>query len=324
MMSHYRKGKLLSSGGRLVLINSLLSSLPMFIEASKGIIKKLDYYRPLLIVPNVLGGLGILDLEIQNKCLLSKWLFKLLNEDGSWQRLIKKRDSHFWSGLMNVKEQFLSFSSFRTRNGRCVRFWEDQGIGNKTLMEKFPNLYRIVRRKGVTVVSVLNSVPLNVSFRRLLVGDNLASWLELVSKVANVSLTEVQDGVVPRNSILWKLKIPLKIRIFLWYLRSGVILTKDNLAKRKWKGDTKCCFCNETETIQHLFLIVIWQDTFGIPLLLLSELNLQIPYAGLFGYGETMWFSIEDRLTHLHSWFLERLIGSDVGLRCAKRKKGEF
>jgi hypothetical protein len=40
------KGKFLSSGGRLVLINSVLSSLPMsmmsFFRISKGVLEKLD------------------------------------------------------------------------------------------------------------------------------------------------------------------------------------------------------------------------------------------------------------------------------------------
>ena len=43
------KGKLLSYGGSLVLINSVLSSLAMFMmsffEVPKGILKKLDFYR---------------------------------------------------------------------------------------------------------------------------------------------------------------------------------------------------------------------------------------------------------------------------------------
>jgi hypothetical protein len=43
------KGKLFSSGGRLVLINSVLSSLPMFMMSffriPKGVLEKLDYYR---------------------------------------------------------------------------------------------------------------------------------------------------------------------------------------------------------------------------------------------------------------------------------------
>src|SRR6266508_5303118 len=55
------------------------------------------------------------------------------------------------------------------------------------------------------------------------------------------------------NRNLWKLNAPLKIKIFLWYLRRGVVLTKDNLAKRNWQGDLTCCFCHKSETINHLF-----------------------------------------------------------------------
>jgi uncharacterized membrane protein (DUF2068 family) len=34
------------------------------------------------------GGLGIQNLEIQNECLLRKWLFKLINEVGLWQTIL--------------------------------------------------------------------------------------------------------------------------------------------------------------------------------------------------------------------------------------------
>jgi hypothetical protein len=55
------------------------------------------------------------------------------------------------------------------------------------------------------------------------------------------------------NKRLWNLKTPLKIKIFLWYLQRGVILTKDNLAKQNWNDNVKCCFCHKDETIKHLF-----------------------------------------------------------------------
>jgi hypothetical protein len=58
---------------------------------------------------------------------------------------------------------------------------------------------------------------------------------------------------VPHNSYLWKIKIPLKIKIFLWLLYRETILTKDNLVKRNWHGNEMCSFCNNYETIQHLF-----------------------------------------------------------------------
>lgn len=43
------KGKILSAEGRLVLINSVLSSLPLltlsFFGVPRGVLKKIDYYR---------------------------------------------------------------------------------------------------------------------------------------------------------------------------------------------------------------------------------------------------------------------------------------
>jgi hypothetical protein len=36
-------------------------------------------------------GLGIQSLEIQNECLLSKWLFKLINEEGLWQTILRNK-----------------------------------------------------------------------------------------------------------------------------------------------------------------------------------------------------------------------------------------
>jgi hypothetical protein len=58
---------------------------------------------------------------------------------------------------------------------------------------------------------------------------------------------------VPKNTYLWKIKLSLKIKVFLWLLYKEAILTKDNLAKRNWHGNERCCFCNNFEIVQHLF-----------------------------------------------------------------------
>ncbi|WVZ66202.1 hypothetical protein U9M48_015460, partial [Paspalum notatum var. saurae] len=63
----------------------------------------------------------------------------------------------------------------------------------------------------------------------------------------------VNNGVKLSMEI-WQTKLPLKIKTFLWYLKKGVLLTKDNLGRRNWHGDKSCCFCGTSETIQHLFL----------------------------------------------------------------------
>ena len=41
--------------------------------------------------PKDQGGLGVLILDVHNKCLLSKWLFRLLNGDGVWQQLLRNK-----------------------------------------------------------------------------------------------------------------------------------------------------------------------------------------------------------------------------------------
>jgi hypothetical protein len=51
----------------------------------------------------------------------------------------------------------------------------------------------------------------------------------------------------------WKAKIPYKIKNFMWLVENNAILTKDNMIKRRWAGDPLCQFCNERETVNHLF-----------------------------------------------------------------------
>ncbi|WVZ96321.1 hypothetical protein U9M48_041976 [Paspalum notatum var. saurae] len=299
------KGKMLSYGGILVLLNSVISSLPMFMisffEVLRGILKKIDYfgsrffwqndshkkkYRlikwPLVCLPKDLGGLGVQNLEIQNKCLLSKCLFKLCNEEGMWQELIKNKylkgkplvqverklgDSHFWRSLLNVKDLFLSLGRFKLVIGNQLRCWEDKWLGNHAFKHVYPNLFNIVRKKHATVADVFRSSPLNISFRRALVGNKLQEWHNLVANLMFVNLEEgndtfvwglnksdsfsvksmynslINNGIVVSQEI-WHLRIPLKITIFLWFLKRGVLLTKDNLSKRNWIGRTSCEFCN--------------------------------------------------------------------------------
>ena len=92
----------------------MLSSLPMymfsFFEVPRGVLKKIEYYRSrffwqndehnkkyrlikwgLACQPREQGGLGIQNLDLQNKCFLSKWLYKLCNEDGMWQKLLRNK-----------------------------------------------------------------------------------------------------------------------------------------------------------------------------------------------------------------------------------------
>ena len=124
----------------------------------------------------------------------------------------------------------------------------------------------------------MGTSPPDVSFRRTLLGPRHASWNALLLRLDSVQLSEGPDKlrwnltknglfsvdsmyraliqpVVPadNNKKIWLMKIPLKTKVFAWYLRRGVILTKDNLARRNWHGSKKCVFYSNDETIKHHF-----------------------------------------------------------------------
>jgi hypothetical protein len=98
-------GKLLSCGDCLVLINSIITKIPIFMlsfhEIPKGVWKRLDSFRShffwqsnahkikycltkwnIIFRPKYHGVLRVDVLDIKNKYAPNKWLFKLL---GTWR-----------------------------------------------------------------------------------------------------------------------------------------------------------------------------------------------------------------------------------------------
>jgi len=176
-----------------------------FLEIPKGVRKRLDFYRSrffwqsdenkkkyqltkwnIICRPKEQGGLGIEVLELKNKCLLSKWLYKLLHGRGVWHDILhnkylsnktlsqvgaKPTDSPFWKSLMRVKDDFFKRGSFNIGDGLQTRFWEDIWLGDVPLAQQYPSLYNIVQRKDVTVASALSHLPLSIGFRRTLIGN---------------------------------------------------------------------------------------------------------------------------------------------------------
>ena len=84
------------------------------------------------------GGHGIENLEVKNKCLLSKWVYRLSAETGGmWAQIlcnkylhfkslaqvtIRSNDSPFWKGLMRVKDTFFHRAEFAVGSGTTTRF----------------------------------------------------------------------------------------------------------------------------------------------------------------------------------------------------------
>lgn len=63
-----------------------------------------------------------------------------------------------------------------------------------------------------------------------------------------------QQTFIVHIHIVWKMKVPLRMKIFAWLLFYKKILTAENLMKRGWNLPSMCVQCRkEGETIKHLF-----------------------------------------------------------------------
>jgi hypothetical protein len=91
---------------------------------------------------------------------------------------------------MATKNQFFHLGKFSIKDDSEIRFWKDKWLGTTTLREQYPALYSIVCHKGDTIAKVLESSPLNVTFRRDLSRQRLVSWNTLFQCLANVHLQE--------------------------------------------------------------------------------------------------------------------------------------
>ena len=146
---------------------------------------------------------------------------------------------------MKIKDEVFANGSFTIKDGSKTRFWNDVWEGQVSFKDKYPSLYKVVRNPHATVASVKATRPLNLYFRRALVDNKLVQWQNLVAQIAHVQLVSGSDTFrwnltksgsftvrslylhcldrqPPfRHKLIWKLKIPLKIKIFLWFLQRG-------------------------------------------------------------------------------------------------------
>uniref|UniRef100_A0A453B2E7 Reverse transcriptase zinc-binding domain-containing protein n=1 Tax=Aegilops tauschii subsp. strangulata TaxID=200361 RepID=A0A453B2E7_AEGTS len=121
---------------------------------------------------------------LRNKYLQSKTLSQVT---------VRPTDSPFWKGLMRVKATFFNRTKFIVGDGNDTRFWEDTWLGDTPLALQYPTLYRIVHRRDALVATIMQATPLNIQFRRVLVGNRWEAWLHLVRRLMEVQLHHQPD-----------------------------------------------------------------------------------------------------------------------------------
>lgn len=129
----------------------------------------------------------------------------------------------------------------------------------------------------LSVADILGGGLNNGRFRRTLYRESLELWEHIREACGSVTLNEqrdvvrwtlmgngkytvkscyrymVQTGFRYPHNFLWKVKMTPRVKVFMWLTLRVSILSKDNLIRRRWSGDSKYSFCGREDDINHLF-----------------------------------------------------------------------
>ncbi|CAL8098739.1 unnamed protein product [Prunus armeniaca] len=281
------KSNLLSFAGQTTLIQAVMSA--MHVYAMQTAKLPMSTYEE----PKNKGGLGLKSSANLDQALLAKIGWRIHNNDqGLWVKmfedkylkgqsilkpslLCKKDGSSTWKGIMYGAQLLRQGMSWRLGRGDNALFWKDHWLHEGPLLHQ----------KGV-----LNAVEQDCTVgsffkNRWWDNDKLRGVVtkEIVQKIINFPIgvgSNLQDtqiwsvtsdgmfsvkfayGILFRNfgrsdpglDILWKLRVPPKLKFFFWLVLKGRILTNEQRARRQLTSDPSCNFCDGfSESIVHLF-----------------------------------------------------------------------
>ncbi|KAJ3703992.1 hypothetical protein LUZ61_007697 [Rhynchospora tenuis] len=176
---------MLSFAGRLILLNSCLTALPIYFMSvfclPKWVVKEIDKIRrnflwkgpntahkKLILIawdnickPKSIGGLGVLDIQLLNLALISKWLWRwlafenapltnLYNSSSSLTHQLVPANTTLSRVFLQAWHLFSMGFSFSIGSGRQALFWHhDWGLG--ILKHTFPHLFSFASDYLITV-----------------------------------------------------------------------------------------------------------------------------------------------------------------------------
>ncbi|KAJ4747435.1 RNA-directed DNA polymerase (reverse transcriptase)-related family protein [Rhynchospora pubera] len=227
------KGAFLSIGGRLILVNSVLSAVPLYTlsmyKMPENVKKQINIIRRTFLwqgghshtkkyalvnwaracLRKEFDGMGILELGQMNISLLLKWWWKLKspNHQGLWKTMIRtkyennrtlSKMSPFWKEIQKLNPLGHSSCRYQLGNGRVVSFWNDIWVGDCSLASCFSYLYKICSNRECTVAEVVVTHGRNLLFQRSLTGMLLHDFYELLDVIQNTVISPEEDEPVWR------------------------------------------------------------------------------------------------------------------------------
>ncbi|GJR12796.1 RNA-directed DNA polymerase, eukaryota [Tanacetum coccineum] len=201
------KIKTLSIGGRLMLIKSVLTSLPLYhmpiYKAPMGVLRDMESFRR-----RFFNGID------KNERKIS--MIGSVLRSSPWICIIRELSSLSSQGI-NV----LAHLKKKVGNGVHTSFWEDSWIKDIPLSQSYPCLYALENRKHITVAEKISEDTLIASYRRTPRGgveeDQFFQLIELVDSVSSAR-TYIDDLLLPTvgSPTRWAKVVLIKINIFAW------------------------------------------------------------------------------------------------------------
>jgi ribonuclease HI len=339
------KEKLLSAGGREILLKAIAQAIPSYAmsvfkipqKICKGIISAMSKYwwgdsanqKKMhwlawwkMCVPKSKGGMGFRDIQCFNLALLAKQAWRLIDDPNSLcarvlrakyfptgdllNAKLKSGSSFTWQSIWAGLQTFKKGHIWRVGQGTSINIWEDNwipgGFSRKIFTPKGQNLLTRVSdlidpytntwdeellRQTFWLVDVkrILAIPLSNNGMEDFVSWNLtktgifsvrsayhAEWESRFGHKVNGN----HDGSMrehPMWKFIWKLKVPSKVKFFLWRVMQETIPCRAVLANRHVASSAQCPLCSQgAEDIRHLLFecihaISVWEELGLLPLI---------------------------------------------------------
>jgi hypothetical protein len=194
------------------------------------------------------------------------------------QIFFKSKDLHgsqFWKALHKVKHLFKWGAIHVVGDGKCTQFWNDVWITASPLRIDFPRIYDICNKKNISVAGCAQ-MDWHPHLRRMLDAQALVEWNQLQVLLQGVQLSTLPDQItwgltkskqfttaslyqfltasgVTSHVVkkIWKCKVPLKVRIFMWQAIQNRLQTTQLLRNKSWKRRDTCAICGASEDVDH-------------------------------------------------------------------------
>jgi hypothetical protein len=156
--------------------------------------------------PKDSGGIGILNLKLQNQGLLLKYLHKFYNKvDTPWVHLLwntyylgriphsmEPVGSFWWKDVCKLMLIFRGFATSTVKDGVSTLFWKDDWLSGVNA-EKFPRAYSFASNEDVFVQKFLIVNSLSTNFWLPLSPQAFKEVKEMQSLAATVTISSDSD-----------------------------------------------------------------------------------------------------------------------------------